>query len=316
LSKSLPYLALCLGILVLSMSTIFVRWAEAPALVTSFYRMAIATLILAPFFWYRVAASPAPGNGAGSVAPRRAYHPAMLAGVLAALDHATLSTAVLWTSVANATLLNNLAPVWVALLAVVVWRQRLGGRFWLGLLLACAGAAVVLGQVWLHPPAITAAGRSVDGNASIQWGDWLGLLSSFFYALYLLAAERARQGLDTLSYLWPMVGTATLVLLAGNLLLGHGLTGYPLTTYAIFCAAGLVSQVVGYSSVSYALGHLPAAVVGTTLIAQPVVTALLAIPLAGESLSAWQVLGGLGVLGGIWWVVRSQAEESDEPGAG
>ena len=51
------------------------------------------------------------------------------------------------TAVANATLLNNLAPVWVALLAALVWRQRLGGRFWLGLALACIGAAIVLALV-------------------------------------------------------------------------------------------------------------------------------------------------------------------------
>jgi drug/metabolite transporter (DMT)-like permease len=77
-------------------------------------------------------------------------------------------------------------------------------------------------------------------------------------------------------------------------------------TYAVFVAAGVISQVLGYFAVGYALGHLPAAVVGATLIAQPVVTALLAIPLAGEGLGAWQVLGGAGVLGGIWLVVRSQ----------
>jgi len=177
---------------------------------------------------------------------------------------------------------------------VVVWRQRLGQRFWVGLGLACAGAAVVLGIGGV---------QFVSGRGR---GDALALLSSAFYAAYLMAGERARRGLDTLAYVWPMTATAGLALLAGNLALGHPLGGYSAPTYALFVGAGLISQVVGYFAVSYALGHLSAAVVSATLIAQPVVTALLAIPLAGEGLGAWQVVGGVGVLAGIWLVVRRQ----------
>ena len=293
MKKSLPYLALCVGVLVLSLSTLFIRWAKAPGMVTSFYRMAVATLAVAPFFWRRVGTKSAADRGTRW----RLYVPALVAGVLSALDHATVSSALEWTAVANATLLNNLAPVWVALFAVVVWRQRLGGRFWVGLLLACVGAAVVLGN-------------GGPREISVR-GDALSLLSSVFYAAYLMAGERARQHLDTLDYVWPMTATAGLVLLAGSLALGHPLTGYSTTTYALFVGAGLISQVVGYFAVSYALGHLSAAVVGATLLAQPVVTALLAIPLAGEGLEPGQVLGGVGVLAGIGLVVWSQKGRED-----
>ena len=151
-----------------------------------------------------------------------------------------------------------------------------------------------------------------NGGGMARLGNAVALLSSVFYAVYLMAGERARQRLDTVGYLWPMTATAGAVLLAGNLALGHSLTGYPAMTYLLFLCAGLISQVVGYFSVSYALGHLPAAVVGATLLAQPVVTALLAIPLAGEGLGAGQVLGGAGGLGGIWLVLLSQGGVGSE----
>ena len=295
--KTLPYLALVVGVLVLSLSTLFVRWAEAPGMVTSFYRMVVATLAVAPFFWRRGARGARAATG--PVVGGRLYVPALVAGVLSAFDHATLSSAVQWTAVANATLLNNLAPVWVALFAVVVWRQRLGGRFWLGLLLACVGAAVVLGNGELRPGRLGWVGAANSG----LYGDALSLLSGLFYAAYLMAGERARRSLDTLHYVWPMTATAAVALLVGCLALGYPLAGYSTTTWALFVGAGLISQVVGYFAVSYALGHLSAAVVGATLIAQPVVTALLAIPLAGEGLGVGQVLGGVGVLTGIGLVV-------------
>ena len=38
-SATLPYLALAVGILSLGFSAIFVRWAQAPGIITSFYRM-------------------------------------------------------------------------------------------------------------------------------------------------------------------------------------------------------------------------------------------------------------------------------------
>jgi drug/metabolite transporter (DMT)-like permease len=283
----------------LSLSTLFVRWAEAPGMVTSLYRMMVASLAVAPFFFRRRARRWAsqPATARALRAQGRLYGPAMLAGVLSALDHATVSSALDWTAVANATLLNNLAPVWVGLLTVVVWRQRLGGRFWLGLALACLGAAVVLGNGELGGGALGWAGPR---------GDLIALLSSVFYAAYLMAGERARRGLDTLGYVWPMTTTAGLVLLAGCLALGHPLAGYSLPTYLFFLGAGLISQVIGYFAVSYALGHLSAAVVGATLLAQPAVTALLAVPLAGEGLGMWQALGGVGVLAGIGLVVWRQ----------
>jgi drug/metabolite transporter (DMT)-like permease len=90
------------------------------------------------------------------------------------------------------------------------------------------------------------------------------------------------------------------------LILKLPVTGYSPQTYLAFLAAALVSQTGGYLAVGYALGHLRASLVAPTMIGQPVVTALLAIPLLGETLSASQWLGGLAVLAGIYLVHRSR----------
>jgi drug/metabolite transporter (DMT)-like permease len=84
-----------------------------------------------------------------------------------------------------------------------------------------------------------------------------------------------------------------------SLALGQPLTGYPLASYLNLLAVALITQVGGYLAINYALGHLPASLVSPTLLGQPVVTALLAVPLLGEAITAVQVLGGVLVLGGI-----------------
>ncbi len=290
-SRFPAYLALGVGILSLGFSAIFVRWANAPGIVTSFYRMAIATALLAWPFYRRVKAT-------GSLS-RRGLRFAVLGGLFFAADLALWSTGVVMSGATNPTLLANTAPLWVGLGALVLFRERLKAMFWVGLLLAMAGAAVILGLDSL-------------GAVSFGVGTLLGLLAGVFYGGYLLITQRGRETLDSLAYFWPAAISSTLGLLILCLALRQPLTGYPAFAYLNFLALGLVPQVFGYLSINYALGHLPASIVAPTMLGQPVVTAILAGPLLGEALSPWQVLGGLAVLAGVYVVHYSQRQDADE----
>ena len=143
--------------------------------------------------------------------------------------------------------------------------------------------------------------RSIEGL-----GDLLAIAAGVFYAGYFIVTERGRQKLDTLSYVWLVDLIAAITLLLITLGMKMPLTGYPTQSWRAFLGAALVSQVGGYLSIGYALGHLPASIVSPTLIGQPVVTALLAIPLLGEALRTEQALGGIVVLAGIYLVHRSR----------
>ncbi len=217
----------------------------------------------------------------------------VLGGIASSLDHSTWSTATLYTSVANATLLNNTAPIWVALVAWLIFRERLKKFFWVGLALTMSGAIIVLGSDFLTQPALNA-------------GNSLALVSGLFYAAFFLITQRGRQFFDTLPYIWIVCLSAAVSLFGITQILGMPLTGYTLQSYLAFLGAGLISQAVGYFSLSYALGHLPASLVAPTMIAQPVITALMAIPLVGEGLRPGQWIGGLIVLAGIYLVNKSR----------
>ena len=69
-------------------------------------------------------------------------------------------------------------------------------------------------------------------------------------------------------------------------------------------ALGLISHALGWLSINYSLGHLPAPLTAVSLLFQPVLTALLAVPLLGEGLSIFQIVGGVIVLFGIYIVTR------------
>jgi drug/metabolite transporter (DMT)-like permease len=290
--KILPYLALGVTILCLSFSAFFVRWANVPAPVMGFYRIGVATLILTPFFVRRTLRRQDLRPGAADFRWAILIFP-VLAGLGSGLDHFVWNTSLKLTAVANATLLGNTSPLWVALAAWLILRERTRRSFWLGLALTMLGALAVLGSDFLRHP-------------TVGWGDLLALISAVFYAVFYLFSQRSRQHLDTLSHVWICSLSSTLVLLILALVTRSPLTGYSPRTYLFLLGAALLPQLTGYLALGYALGHLPASVVSPTMLGQPVLTAVLAIPLLGEPLHPIQWIGGLVVLAGIYLIHRSR----------
>jgi drug/metabolite transporter (DMT)-like permease len=279
-------MALATGILSLGMTAMFVRWANAPGAVTGFFRLSIATALTAPLFIHR-------RRREGSV-PRLHILIPLLGGLFAAGDFALWNTSVLYTTASNATLLGNTAPLWVALAAMLLFRERLRLDFWLGLTLALTGAVFIVGRDFLLHP-------------SLGIGDLMACGAAVFYAAYMLTTQRGRVNLDVFTYWWLASLSASIGLMVISLVMGYSLTGYPTQSWIVFLATAVVSQIIGYMSISYALGHLPASVVSTTLIGQPIVTTILAIPLLGELPGSFQVIGGMVALVGIYLVNQSHA---------
>jgi drug/metabolite transporter (DMT)-like permease len=286
--KILPYFSLIVGIFALGMTAVFIRWANAPATITGFYRLSITSIILFPFFIWKNSKNKKV-NRANLIFP-------ILGGLFTAFDFAFWNTAVLFTTASNATLLGNTAPIWVALVTILIFRKRLPREFWIGLLLALSGAALVLGSDFLLHP-------------RLGLGDLLALIAGIFYAAYLLSTQIGRETLDPLSYMTIMVFSASIVSFFINLFLGLSFSGYSRQSWLIFLLLSLVSQILGYTSISYALGHLPASVVAPSMIGQPILTTLLAIPLLGEFPRPFQILGGCIALAGIYLIHNSHKRD-------
>ncbi|MCB9141477.1 MAG: DMT family transporter, partial [Anaerolineales bacterium] len=127
------YALLGLGILCIGMSAIWVKWADLPGLVSAFYRVFIAALVLTP--WWLLSRRRLP--------KRRALALTGLGGVFFALDLVLWNTALLITTAAQATLLANNAPLWVGLGALLIFHEKLPRLYWIGLALALAGMTLV-----------------------------------------------------------------------------------------------------------------------------------------------------------------------------
>lgn len=269
----------------------FVRWADAPGPMTGFYRLLISTLFLTPFF-IKQQKQLTPIDRKYLLFP-------LIGGLFTAFDFAFWNSSLKYTTAANATLLGNTAPLWVALAALLIFREKLKGTFWAGLILAMAGAVLIMGSDFLTHP-------------TLGLGDLMASTAAIFYASYQLITQRGRKYIDPFRYIWLVGVSATIGMFIMNIVLGNSFTGYSTQTWVVFFATAIVSQMIGYLAITYALGHLPASIVSPTLIGQPILTAILAIPLLGEIPNTIQWIGGAIALAGIYVVNQSHRQAQEE----
>jgi len=291
-AKTLPYLSLGIGIISMGMSAIFVRWADAPGPVTAFYRLFLSTLILTPFFLKRCLKK-------CNISKKILLAP-ILGGLFTAIDLALWNTSLFYTTAANATLLVNTNPLWVALGAWLIFREKLSKPFWIGLSIALLGAALVVGGDFLIHPRLGV-------------GDLIAISAGIFYAAYFLSTQRGREDFHPITYIWLIGLSGSIGLALINLTIGNSFTGYTSQTWGIFWTTAIVSQVIGYVAVSYALGHLPASIVAPTMIGQPIMTTLFAIPFLAEVPLSSQMIGGTTALIGIYLVNRAYQNRCSNP---
>lgn len=276
------FLSLILGLAFMCFSAVLIKASTAPGLVTVFYRMSIGSLVLAVPFLIHKKRKP-------QIFSKRALGLAAIAGVFFALDMLCWSTAVVASNATIPTIMANLAPVWVGLGSVFLFKEKKNHGFWVGLAIALVGIIVM---VFFEP----------NSSNRIVYGIVLGFLAGVFYACFYLVTQKGRKLLSALSYLFVSTTCSALVLSVLVIISGVPVLGYGLNTTLVFLAIGIGVQVFGWFFISYAQGYIKASVVAPTLLGQPVLTAVLAALLLNEQLTAWQISGGVLVIFGIYMV--------------
>ena len=274
-------LALLAGATGIGFAPILVRLSEIGPSAIAFYRLLFAL----PFLWAWWLLEQ---KGSSASKPRVAadFRLLAVAGLLFTADLATWHWSLTFTSVANSTLLANFAPFFVTLGAWLLFRERAGTVFMLGMLVAFAGAALLLGA-------------SFELSRRNVMGDLLAIVAAVFYGGYLLTVKHLRERFSTATIMaWSgIVSTAGFLLV--SIASGERLVPQTPKEWGILITLALVSHVGGQTLIAYAFGHLPAGVSSLNLLVQPVVAALVACLVLAERLSGLQMIGGLIVLAGI-----------------
>jgi len=292
-----PFVGLCVAIVAISTGAILVRASEAPSTVAAFYRVCFTTLPLLPIALSRY-------EDDFRQLDRTDLVFAALSGVALAFHFAAWFESLAWTSVAASVTLVQSQPLFVALGAWLLLRERITGRMVLGILVAVAGMAAMslgdlLGGVLIGPDPML-------GNA-------LAVVGAVMAAGYVLAGRSLRQRIALIPYVVIVYTVCTAVLLALVLAQGSALAGYPAREWLIFVGLAIGPGLLGHTVINWALAHLESSIVSVSLLGEPVGATLLAFALLGEAPTLFTVVGGAVVLAGI--VVTASETTADSPEA-
>lgn len=283
-TETVAFLCVLAGGCAIAFAPIFVRLSDAGPVASAFWRVALAAPVL--WIWALRAGPSSKGVPTRTLA---------WAGLIFACDLGVWHWSITYTSVTNATLLANLAPVVVTLAGWLLYNQRVTRAFLVGMVTAIAGMFILVG------PNFSVGGTRLTGDA-------LGALAAVFYGGYLLSIKAARDAGASTARVMAWTSTITAValfpvaLLAPQPMLPRSPAGW-----TVLLGLALISQVLGQGLIAYAFAHLPASLSSVSLLIQPVMAALFAWALFGEAIGPVQITGGAVVLTGIWLARRGSA---------
>ncbi len=287
LKQPLPWqvgLVLVAGVFAVSTAAIFIRLAIASAgvrgvgfsLFLSASRLAIASLLLLPAWRNLKPSQLSPG----------ALRYAAAAGICLAVHFATWITSLSFTSIAASTTLVTTNPVWVALLCWLWFKEKLTRLTVIGIGVAFVGGVLI---------ALEDTGAVSAGN-NPALGNFLALVGAWMASLYfLLGREAQRRGLGIGSYVVVAYSTGALVLLPLPLIVGSNYVGYPVAVYAYILLMAVLSQVVGHTTLNWAVRWISPTLVTLAILFEPVSSSFLGYLIFNE-VPGLLVLVGAGVL--------------------
>ncbi|KOX97337.1 DMT family transporter [Halorubrum tropicale] len=279
-----PRAGLAAAVVAVSAGAILVRLSDAPSSVAAFYRVLFTTLPLASVAAWRY-------RGEFGRIRSRDLAFAVLSGVALAIHFAAWFESLRWTSVAASVTLVQAQPVFVAVGAWLLLRERVTRQMAAGIAVAVAGMASMSLGDFLGGVAVGA--RPLYGNA-------LALAGAVAAAGYVLAGRSLRQRISLVPYVTVVYGVCVVVLLAFVLAAGHPLTGYPAREWLLFVGLAVGPGFLGHTVLNWALAHLESSVVSVSLLGEPVGATLLAAALLSETPTPATVAGGCVVLVGIY----------------
>jgi drug/metabolite transporter (DMT)-like permease len=223
------------------------------------------------------------------------------AGLLFGLEISLWAAALGLTTVANATLLVNLTPVFAAAIGWVLFKERLSATVLGG------GAAALLGAVILAMARAQANGGPAPSETQGLIGDSFALVGALFYAGYLLIVRGLGKQVSVGAVMFLATLVSAFVSLALGLALGEAMLPQTWSGWVLLVALGVIVQVGGQGLIAYGVGRLPIVASTVLLWMQPLVAAVLAWVLFGEALGSLAFAGAALILAGIFTVQRNRS---------
>lgn len=292
-----PYLVLAIGVFAVSQAAIIIRLAQdqdVPSLVIAAGRLLIASIILTPMVLRR----------SHYRQQMRQLQPSQLrlifvSGVFLAAHFSLWVSSLEYTTVLISAVLVTTTPIWVAFLELFFLRANLSRMVLIGLVVALFGGVFI---------GLSDSGSDVSSNPVL--GAVLSVTGAIAVAVYMIIGRKLRPTLALAPYIWMVYGIAATAMLLVLLVTGTPVTGYEMAGYGWVLALALLPQLIGHTSLNYALGYLPATYISVATQSEPILSAIVAYFVFSELPGPLQIVGGVVIMVGVLVATLGQEKSS------
>ncbi len=273
-----------------SLSSIIIRFSEAPALVISAYRMLFTSLMLLIPVMFN-------SHSEFKRITKKEYGLCILSGIFLALHFATWISSIKMTTVANSTILVSCSPIFVALANYFITKEKLGRKMAVGISMSLAGTIII------------AMGASKESASNMMLGNILAFLGAIFVAGYLVLGGVARKSLSAGTYVLIVYFVSTVVLFI--MCIASGIPVYPYSPkeFILFAALAFFCSILGHTVYNYMVKYVSSTLISVSTLSEPIFASILALLIFNEIPSIYTLVGGMIIISGIFYYLVSQTKK-------
>ena len=267
-----------------STSPIIARYLDAvPAVTISFWRMALGAIIL----WFiSIIKKQIPLNS-------KQQKRTIIAGILLGIHFALFFGSIKLTTIANATFLGTLAPLFTFIIERFILKRKHTKGILIGLGFAICGAIIIVGNKF-------------NFSSDFTIGNLLAVGCSIFLGIGFIISENVRKEIGTISYSRTLFSTAAITLLFISFLTNANLLDFTYTEFVGLLLLGIIPTLFGHGTMYYAIRYVSPTIVASTPMGEPILASTMAWFLFQEGIEMFTIIGGSITLIGLFLLTKQK----------
>ena len=270
-----------------SLSSIIIRFSEAPALVIAAYRMLFTTMMLVIPVYIN-------NRSEFKNLNRQNFVMCVLSGVFLALHFTSWIQSLQMTTVANSTILVSCSPIFVAAINYFLLKEKINKNMVIGILMSLLGT-IIIGM-----------GSSQGTGNSMMIGNILAFMGAIFVAGYLVIGGIVRKNISAGVYVFIVYSVSAIVLFIMCFITDTPNYPYPAREFALFFTLAFFSSILGHTVYNYLMKYFSSTLISVSTLSEPIFASLMALLIFMEIPSIYTIIGGLIIIAGIYYFLASQ----------
>ncbi|HHZ00678.1 MAG TPA: DMT family transporter [Tissierellia bacterium] len=295
MKKPSKYLIIA-GTFFTSLSSIIIRFSQAPALAIAAYRMLFTCLMLSLPVYIK-------NKNEFKEINKKDFAMGVISGVFLALHFASWIQSIQMTTIANSTILVSSSPVFVALMNYFLLKEKITGKMAAGIAMSLIGTVII------------GTGSSRGSETGMMVGNVLAFLGAVSVAGYFVIGGFVRRTVSAGVYVYIVYSVSALVLVAMCLFAGIPLFPYPPREFILFFLLSFFSSILGHTTFNYLMKYYSSTLISVATLIEPIFASLMALVAFREIPSLYTIIGGIIIISGIYFclIKKDAAREEQHP---